>query len=187
MNSKHLVKKESRKTPVVRRPVAKSPARRDAEKVPVVWDKAFKDELALDRDMDRMLDEISEDFGIRPMWLREEPATAVFTPKIDIQETPQAILVRAELPGMDKDDLTLRLEGDALVIRGEKAAENEKRAKQSYHFERVYGSFERVIPLSTPVAHQKVEARLRNGVLSITLPKTHSERSHDGKIEVKAA
>lgn len=187
MNSKHLVKQETRKPPMARHPAPKPLAKRDAEKVPVVWDKVIRDELALERNMDRMLDEISEDFGIRPMWLWEEPTPAVFTPQIDIQETPQAILVRAELPGVEKDDLTLRLEGDTLRLRGEKTSENEKKGKQSYHFERFYGSFERVIPLSTPVDPQKVEARLKNGVLSITLPKTHTERSHERKIEVKAA
>ena len=187
MNSKQPVKRELRKTPVVSHPASRSLAKRDEEKVPVLWDKGFKGELALERNMDRMLDEISEDFGIRPMWLWEEPSAAVFEPQIDVQETPQAILVRVELPGVEKDDLTLRLEGTTLRLRGEKSSENEKKSNQSYHFEQFYGSFERVISLSTPVNPQKIEARLKNGVLSITLPKTHTERSHERKIEVKAA
>jgi len=186
MSSKHLVKRDAKKMSLVRRHDVRHLAK-NTERIPVVWHNDLRDEVALQRNMDRMLDEISEDFGLRPMWLWEEPI-ARFIPQMEIQETPNDIRVTVELPGVEKDDVEVTVEGnDTLRLRGEKNRKREDKSKQTFRFERSYGSFERVIPLSIPVEARKAEAHMKKGVLSITLPKIASERVHEHKIEIKAA
>jgi len=186
MNSKHIEKNTHKKGVVARRPEVRHLARREPDRVPVKWFNDFRNEFALQSNMDRLLDEISEDFGIRPMWLWEEPV-AEFTPQMDIKETPTDILITAELPGVEKEDVEVTLEGNSLRLRCEKKSEQEEKGKGNYRFERFYGSFERVVPLPAFVDPRKVEAHMKKGVLSIKLPKTESERAHERKIEIKAA
>ncbi len=187
MSSKHLIKRDTQKMPLSKRHAVRHLALKDTGRTPVRWFSDFRDEYALQRDMDRMLDEISEDFGLRPMWLWEEPL-ARFTPPMEVQETENEIRVTAKIPGLEKGDVEVTLEGnDTLKLRGERHAEKEDKSKQSYRLERSYGSFERVVPLPSPVNTHKAEAHIQKGVLSITLPKIASERGHEHKIEVKAA
>lgn len=168
--SKHLVKKEMPKGQVARRHEVRQAAPRDREWMPV----------------ERLFDEITQDFRIFPTLQWREPL-AGFEPQMDVEETSRDIVITADLPGMDKEDVEITLTGDALKLRGEKKLEHEEKSKQSYRFECSYGSFERVIPLWTPVDVRKVDAHMKKGVLSITLPKVESGRSLERKIEVKAA
>lgn len=186
MNSKKIVKSAPGKGAVARRHEVRNLVHKDTDKIPVKWFPDLRNEFALQSNMDRLLDEISEDFGIRPMWLWEEPV-AKFSPQIDIKETPTDILITAELPGVEKEDVEVTLEGNSLRLRGEKKSEQEEKVKGSYRFERFYGSFERVIPLPASVQAHKVEALMKKGVLTIKLPKIESERTHERKIEIKAA
>lgn len=89
----------------------------------------------------------------------------------EVEETEREIIVRLEVPGMNKDDCRVRIDGNNLFLSGEKHFESTS-DKSSYHImERAYGSFERVIPLPKSVVEEEAEATYRNGVLTVRLPK----------------
>jgi len=108
-------------------------------------------------------------------------------PRADVAETDAAILVSVELPGMDEKDIEVSLSGEVLTLRGEKKAEREEDHKGLYLSERIYGAFYRAIPIPGQVDADKVAAQFRNGVLTITLPRTGEARADARRIEVKAA
>ena len=87
---------------------------------------------------------------------------------------------------MDEKDIEIRLDHDNLVISGEKKAENEEKGKNFHRVERSYGSFERIIPISSEIEPDKIEAVFQKGVLNVTLPKPASTVSKTRKIEIKA-
>ena len=114
-----------------------------------------------------------------------EDRFGAFYPSIDVKEGDAEIVVKAELPGLDEKDIEVLLADDALTIKGEKKEEKEDKGKHYYHMERTYGSFHRVIPLPTEVDTSKVEATFKNGVLSVSLPKTAKAKATGRKIAIK--
>ena len=149
----------------------------------------FRDEdrnpfLSLHREMNRLFDDIFRSFD------RTVPGYGTLSspipgwPRIEISETDKEIKVTADIPGLEEKDVELLLEGDVLSIRGEKRSETEDKERQ--FSERFYGRFERRIPLGVEVEveQDKVEARFRNGVLSVTLPKSAKARSQVKRIAV---
>jgi|SRR5581483_1959952 len=93
-------------------------------------------------------------------------------PVIDVEETDHEIIVLAEMPGLDKDDFSVELTADRLVLRGEKRHEVEEQRGGYSYSERSFGAFARVIPLPCDVAAEKAQATYKNGLLRISLPKT---------------
>jgi HSP20 family protein len=136
-----------------------------------------KGELArLHKDMD---DLVGSFFGGRPMlWSERE-----IWPAIDISEDENTITVKAELPGCKAEDVDISVQGNTLTISGEKKHEEEKKEKGYYFAERSYGSFRRDLTLSSEVDASKIEAACKDGVLTITLPK--SEKAKAIKVKVK--
>jgi HSP20 family protein len=108
------------------------------------------------------------------------------TPRCDIVETDKAVEVSVELPGMVKDDIEVSLTDDTLTIKGERKAEREEEKKGYFLSERSYGSFFRSIPIPPGVDHENAEAAFKNGVLTMTLPKTTEAQAKVRKIAVKA-
>jgi HSP20 family protein len=106
-------------------------------------------------------------------------------PEIDVKETEKELKVSAELPGLEEKDVEVLLDADSLTIRGEKRHEEEEKGESYYRSERRYGSFSRVIPLTAEVESDKVEARFKNGVLTVTIPKTEKARADLKKIPIK--
>jgi HSP20 family protein len=104
-------------------------------------------------------------------------------PAIDIAEKDNEFMVKAEVPGCKADDIDISVHGNVLTISGEKKAEEEKKEKGYYHIERSYGSFRRDLHLATEVNPGKIEATCKDGVLTITLPK--SEKAKAVKVKVK--
>lgn len=94
----------------------------------------------------------------------------------EIEETAQDLVVRIELPGMDKDDCQITLDGNVLILRGEKRFERETDESTYHVMERAYGSFERSIPLARNVDIERAHASFKNGVLVIKLPKVGPDR-----------
>jgi len=140
--------------------------------------------LAIQNEMNRMFDRFfDEPFGLTRIAEQRFPA---FMPSVDVSETEKDIKVTAELPGMDEKDIEIRLDHDNLVISGEKKAENEEKGKNFHRVERSYGSFERIIPISSEIEPDKIEAVFQKGVLNVTLPKPASTVSKTRKIEIKA-
>ena len=107
-----------------------------------------------------------------------------FMPEIDVRETDKEFQVRADLPGMDEKDLEVTLVNGALSIKGEKREEHEEDKGNTYHSERRYGAFERLIPLSSDIDGNKAKASFKKGVLKIALPKTESARSNRKTIPI---
>jgi len=104
-------------------------------------------------------------------------------PAIDVADSENEIVVKAEVPGCKTEDIDISVHGNTLTISGEKKAEEEKKEKGYYHLERSYGSFRRELSLPDGVDPDKVEASCKNGVLTVTLPK--SEKAKAVKIKVK--
>ncbi|HUW58841.1 MAG TPA: Hsp20/alpha crystallin family protein [Planctomycetota bacterium] len=104
-------------------------------------------------------------------------------PSVEVTETDDEVIVRAEVPGLEAGDLDLSITGDVLTIKGEKKEEKEEKEKESHRREVHYGSFSRSVRLPGSVDADKVTAECKKGVLKITLGKVESEKAK--KITVK--
>lgn len=93
-------------------------------------------------------------------------------PVIDVEETDDEVIVAAEMPGLEKDDFSVEVTTDRLVLRGEKRRQVEEQRSGYAYSERSFGTFARVVPLPCEVAAEKAKAMYKNGLLRITLPKT---------------
>jgi HSP20 family protein len=124
----------------------------------------------LKREMERLFDRFLE-----PPW-DELRALGDWTPAVDVAEGKEAITVKAEVPGVEPKDIGVSLEGDVLVLRGEKAQQKEEKDEHHHRVERSWGAFTRSLRLPGPVDGSKVTATFKNGVLTITLPKAPGAR-----------
>jgi HSP20 family protein len=135
-------------------------------------------------ELSRIRDQINRIFEDPLGWLA--PDTSFFEgwePTVDIFEDKDNITVRAELPGMRKEDISVSLDGNTLTISGERKREDEQREGDTYRAERFFGRFQRSITLPRAVDQQKIQATYRDGVLTIKLPK--SEEAKPKQIDVK--
>jgi HSP20 family protein len=107
-----------------------------------------------------------------------------WSPSIDVRENERELTVKAELPGIDPDDLDISVSGDVLTISGQKREESEERGEGYYHSERRFGSFRRSVPLPVAVDQEKISAEYERGVLTINLPK--SEKAVAKRIPVSS-
>lgn len=108
-------------------------------------------------------------------------------PAVDIAETDKAYEIVAELPGIDEDDIEVKLANGGLTIKGTKQDEKEEKKKNYYLHEHHFGAFERYFAMPEGVDRDKIEASFKKGVLTVTLPKTAEARKAEKKIPVKAA
>ena len=104
-------------------------------------------------------------------------------PAIDVAEKDDAVVVRAEVPGCTPEDIDISVYGNTLTLSGEKKESHEDKGDGYYHMESTYGSFRRDIPLPAEVDQDKIEAVVKDGVLSVTLPK--AEKNKAVKVKVK--
>ena len=108
-----------------------------------------------------------------------------FSPSVEVSDEGKALKVTAELPGMEKDDVKLQLEGNMLVISGEKKSESENKDEGVFRTERYYGYFQRAVPLPEDVDREKAEADFKKGVLTIRFPKLEGSPEASRRIEIK--
>jgi HSP20 family protein len=106
-------------------------------------------------------------------------------PRIDVEETDKAFIVTAEVPGLQEKDLDLNLRDNLLTISGEKREERHDEKRGAAYAERFYGQFRRTIPFDAELDEEKVDARFKNGVLTVTLPKSEKPEAKARRIEVK--
>jgi len=139
----------------------------------------FRGLTSLREEMDRMWDRFFRD------WPAPEIAREGWMPSVDLSETKDEILVKAEVPGMDPKDIDISLSDDLLTIRGEKKQENEEKEENYHRVERTYGSFSRSVRLPVGVQSSKVKANYKDGVLKIALPKSPEAKKKEVKIQVK--
>src|SRR5262245_48031932 len=100
----------------------------------------------------------------------------VWTPHVEVFERDNNLVVRAELPGLDKDDIKVELTDDGLVIEGERRREREERLEGGYRSEIEYGRFHRMIPMPEGVNVDQAQARMNNGVLEVAIPMAEAKR-----------
>jgi len=108
-----------------------------------------------------------------------------WNPAVDIYDSKDDILVKADIPGMKKDELDVTIQGDMLVLKGEKKSENEVKEKGHIKTERFYGSFNRAIRLPSGVDASKVKASYKDGVLELVLPKKEESKPKQITVDVQ--
>ena len=144
----------------------------------VPW-KPFGELTTLRKEMDSLWDRFFPETPFKERYLTHE-----WLPSIDLKETKDKLVVRAELPGLDTKDVDITLNEDVLTIRGEKKEEKEEKDEHRFFVERYCGSFERKIKLPTLVKTDKIDATFKNGILTINLPKSEEAKKKEIKIKV---
>jgi HSP20 family protein len=138
-----------------------------------------------EREMDRMM----EDFFGRRMrpWSLRWPArdeSEIVSPVVDVFEEKDDIVVKAEMPGMEKNDIEVNLSDSQLTLKGEKKKEEKIEEENYYRSERSYGAFVRSVELPTDVQADKIKASFKNGVLEVRLPKTPEAKAKAIKVKI---
>ena len=130
-------------------------------------------------------DELEQLFGAP---LAEFARTSQFlsgrTPALDLHEDNDNFVVKIELPGMKKDDIDVTLEDGALSISGERKSDEKFEGAEVYRSERFFGRFQRTVTLPAPVAADKIKAQYKDGVLTVTLPKTEEAKPKQINVQV---
>jgi HSP20 family protein len=132
-------------------------------------------ERAFDRFFDTMFDDLRHWprlWGAERWWPGR--MLAARTPAVDVYEEQDHVIVKAELPGLSKDDVQLTVDEDTLTIKGEKKKEEEVKEKDYHRWERSYGAFLRTIPLPVQVKSDAATAQFKNGVLTVRVPKSEA-------------
>ncbi len=141
------------------------------------------------REMDRIFEDFFTGFGLMsPEGSGIFPASVTdrwLKPSVDISAGDNEYTIHVELPGITQKDVQVELTGDTLRIRGEKRQESEDKGKEYYRVERSYGSFQRVLSLPEDADGDKIEAKFKDGVMTITLPRKESAKPKAKRIDVK--
>ena len=116
--------------------------------------------------------------------LSEPRSQRPWTPAVDILETENALILKADLPDVDMKDITVEIENGTLTLKGERKFEKDDQTQGYHRIERSYGSFVRYFSLPDTVEADKVQADYKNGVLSVTLPKKEIAKPRSIKVEV---
>jgi len=154
-------------------------ARGDRERSPATQADFISPVMSLHREMNRLFDDVFRGFddtrlfGGRTGW-----------PSMDVEETEKEYRVTAELPGLEERDVEVLLRDGMLTVRGEKKRESENRNRT--HSERFYGRFERQITLERDVDEDAVKATFKNGILTVTVPKSASAVERSKRIPINA-
>lgn len=135
------------------------------------------------------MDRLFEDFGFGRGGLVPSLGRgfdqALWSPQVEMFEREGRLVVRADLPGMKKDDVNVEITDDAVIIRGERRDESEENREGYYHSERSYGSFYRSIPLPEGVNADQADATFRNGVLEITMQAPARRESRSRRLDIR--
>jgi HSP20 family protein len=160
-------------------------SRGSASQVPAVFrDLEQSPLLSLHRDVNRLFDDFFRGFDI-PSAFGRFPTFGATWPNVEIADTDKEIRILAEVPGLEEKDIEVLLDDGVLTLRGEKKSETEDKDRQ--FSERFYGRFERRIPVGAEVEQDKVSATFKNGLLTVTLPKTERVQSKAKRIAINDA
>ncbi len=141
----------------------------------VRWD-PFRDLVGIQERLSRVLAESSHRFN-------HDEGYGAWVPPVDIFEKGDHLVIRAEVPGVDRNDIDVRVENGVLQMRGERKADPDVDQTTAYRMERLYGSFTRSFTLPTTVDASKIAAKYRDGVLELTIPKAESAKPKKVQIE----
>jgi HSP20 family protein len=139
----------------------------------------MRDLISMSEAMNRLFD----DAFIMP----RDGGTGMTSPKVDVVENADNVVVKAEMPGFNAENVDCRVEGNVLMLRGEYQQENEKQEGQYHMRERRQGSFARSIPLPTEVNADQAHAEFENGILTLTLPKNEAAKPKRISINAKSS
>jgi HSP20 family protein len=114
----------------------------------------------------------------------DEPGGISFIPPAQIEETPNEVILKLEIPGMEAEDLDVQVTENAVAISGERKQETKTEDKGMTRTEFRYGKFERVIPLPARIQNINAEAKYQNGILTLTLPKAEEEKHKVVKVNI---
>jgi HSP20 family protein len=117
--------------------------------------------------------------------LQQSPFGSLWAPQVEVLERGNNLVVRADLPGLSREDVDVELDEDALIIRGERRSDVEDDNEGFYRSERSYGSFYRAIPLPQGIDASGCNATFKDGVLEVTLPKPPQQASRARRIDVR--
>lgn len=129
------------------------------------WD-PFRDLITLREKMNRLFEEAFTSRGEE-----RDLVSSTWTPSVDIYETENALVLNAEVPGIDEGDIEIKIEDNTLTIKGDRKFEKETKEENYHRIERAYGSFYRSFTLPHYVDQDRIEAEHENGILKITMPK----------------
>ena len=140
------------------------------------WD-PFRDLSVLQERMNRLFEDAGR--GYRG---DDAAATTTWSPAVDIFETETEIMVKAELPGIERKDIALNLDNNVLTLKGERKFEKETRQENYHRIERSYGVFSRAFSIPAIVDEEKIRADYKDGILTIALPKKEQVKPKQIKI-----
>ena len=138
----------------------------------------YREINSLQREMNRLFDDMARTTA------NGGNGGVAFIPAAEMQETPEAIHLKLEVPGMEASDLDVQVTAEAVSISGERKEETKTEEKGMTRTEFRYGKFQRVIPLSARIQNDKVQAEYKNGILSLTLPKAEAEKNKVVKVNI---
>ncbi len=135
------------------------------------WD-PFREMTQVQNQINRLVDQVWN--GRQESWL----------PAVDVFDTKDAVVLKAELAGMDPDDIQMEIEDNVLTIKGERRFEEKVDEERYYRVERRFGSFQRSLALPQGVKAEEISAAYDDGILTVTVPKVEEEKPK--RIEIKA-
>jgi len=144
----------------------------------VPWEKT-KTLSRLKKDMDDLWGRFFGDVGFPTF------GAGMWGPALDVKETKEHIIVSAEIPGMNAKDVEVTISGDTLTLKGEKKQEKEEKEESFQLIERRYGAFSRSIRLAAEVDTKNIKANYKDGLLTVTLPKSETAKEKQIKINVE--
>lgn len=119
-----------------------------------------------------------------PVLGEEEASTRTWAPPVDIYENGESLVLKAELPGVNPDDVEIRVEDNTLYLKGERKFEKDVQEQNYHRVERSYGTFTRTFSLPNSIDADKVAANYKDGVLTLTMPKKEEAKPKTIKINV---
>jgi len=144
----------------------------------VRWE-PFRNLVTAQKDFDRLFQA-----AFSPQMGETELSTRSWAPPVDIYETEDAIVLKAELPGMEANDVEVRVEDNTLYLKGERKFEKEVKEQNYHRVERSYGTFARSFSLPNSISSDKVKAEFKDGLLTLTMPKREEAKPKTIKIDV---
>ena len=149
------------------------------------WGPSWMNPMAVMRDMDRLFEDFRSEWENTFKFSRAAALDIVRQPLVDLADNGKEFVVKAELPGVSKEDLKIEVSENSIEISAESEQEKKEEKKGYIRRERRYASFYRSIPLPENVIADKADAELKEGVLTVTLPKASAPAKKVKKVELK--
>lgn len=136
------------------------------------------------------MDRLFGDVGFGSDWLAPvlgratQPSEALWSPQVEVFERDNQLVLRADLPGLNKDDVNVELSAEGITIQGERKSEKTENREGYYRSERSYGKFYRRIPVPDGVKTDEAKASFNNGVLEITMPATQRQQRKPRRLDI---